>query len=106
MSNYSDGYIYVDYAHMNNAADDMVHQTDAIAKILSQLEMELNELRNSWIGDDRDEYELKQTAWNNAVEKMKELLLSNATLLTDVSGNYRHTQNSLTDMWSSVRIGA
>ena len=52
--NFSDGYIYVDYSHMNNAADDMVQQTKAIATTLSNLEMELGELRNTWIGDDRD----------------------------------------------------
>ncbi|MGI5404622.1 WXG100 family type VII secretion target [Streptomyces sp. CA-135486] len=103
--NFSDGYIYVDYSHMNNAADDMVQQTKAIATTLSNLEMELGELRNTWIGDDRDVYTQKQQAWDNAVKAMEDLLTKHSALLTDVSESYRYSEGSLTQMWGSVKIG-
>ncbi|KAK1182923.1 WXG100 family type VII secretion target [Streptomyces sp. NBS 14/10] len=105
MSDFTDGYIYVDYSQMGNAADDMISQTKAIATTLSNLEMELSELRNSWIGDDKDVYSQKQQAWDNAVKAMEELLTKHSTLLTSVSENYQYSEQSLTQMWDSVKIG-
>ncbi|WP_331752477.1 WXG100 family type VII secretion target [Streptomyces chartreusis] len=105
MSDFSDGYIYVDYSQMSNAADDMITQTRAIATTLSNLEMELNELKNSWIGDDKDVYTLKQQTWDNAVKAMEDLLTKHSTLLTSVSENYQYSEQSLTQMWDSVKIG-
>jgi WXG100 family type VII secretion target len=105
VTDFTDGYIYVDYSHMQNAADDMVQQTKAIDQTLTNLDAELNELRNMWIGDDKDVYTEKQTAWNNAVTEMERLLTSNAALLTSISEDYQYNENSLTQLWSSVRIG-
>ena len=101
----TDGYIYVDYSHMQNAGDDMVQQTKAIATTLSNLDMELAELRNSWIGDDREIYTTKQKTWDDAVKAMENLLTSHSALLSDVSESYKYSEKSLTQMWSSVRIG-
>ncbi|MFI0510837.1 WXG100 family type VII secretion target [Streptomyces canus] len=105
MPDFTDGLIYVDYAHMENAADDMVQQTKAIDSILTNLEAELQELRNTWEGEDRAVYSEKQAAWDNAVETMKRILAENSALLTDVSGTYKYSENSLTQLWQSVRIG-
>jgi WXG100 family type VII secretion target len=103
--NLTDGYIYVDYQHMNNAADDMVQQTKAIANTLASLEAELGELVKSWYGQDADIYRQKQEAWDQAVKNMETLLTSHSALLTDISDNYRYSENSLSQMWSEVRIG-
>ncbi|MFB8775234.1 WXG100 family type VII secretion target [Streptomyces broussonetiae] len=105
MSDFTDGQIYVDYRHMSNAADDMVQQTRAIASILVNLDAELQELKATWEGEDRDVYNTKQAAWNNAVEAMKTLLENHSRLLTDVSGNYQYSERSLTQLWSEVRVG-
>ncbi|MFC8430887.1 MULTISPECIES: WXG100 family type VII secretion target [unclassified Streptomyces] len=105
MSDLNDGYIYVDYNHMNNAADDMVQQTKAIANTLASLEAELNELVKSWYGNDADMYRQKQAAWDAAVQNMERLLTSHASLLTDISGQYQYSENQLTQMWSEVGIG-
>ncbi|MES4902277.1 MULTISPECIES: WXG100 family type VII secretion target [unclassified Streptomyces] len=105
MSDFTDGYIYVDYSHMSNAADDMITQTKAIATTLENLEMELNELKNTWIGDDKDVYTQKQQAWDNAVKAMEDLLTKHSALLTSVSENYQYSEQSLTQMWDSVKIG-
>ena len=105
MPDFSDGLIYVDYSHMNNAADDMVQQTKAIDSILTNLEAELQELQKTWEGDDKEVYGKKQAAWNGAVEEMKRILAENSALLTDVSGTYKYSENSLTQLWQSVRIG-
>ncbi|GLP64815.1 MULTISPECIES: WXG100 family type VII secretion target [Streptomyces] len=105
MSDLNDGYIYVDYNHMSNAADDMVQQTKAIANTLASLEAELNELVKSWYGNDADMYRQKQAAWDAAVQNMERLLTSHASLLTDISGQYQYSENQLSQMWSEVGIG-
>ncbi|MCX2923773.1 WXG100 family type VII secretion target [Streptomyces sp. NEAU-W12] len=102
---FSDGYIYVDYNHAEGAADDMVSQSKAIMSILANLEMELAELRNSWIGDDREVYSEVQAKWDNAVENIKNLLANHSHLLTDISSNYRYTEQNLSQRWSEIRIG-
>ncbi|MFE1246556.1 WXG100 family type VII secretion target [Streptomyces sp. NPDC058735] len=103
---FTDGQIYVDYSHMENAADDMVHQTKAIDSILTNLEAELQELQKTWEGEDKAVYAQKQASWNNAVEEMKRILAENSALLTDVSGSYQYSERSLTSLWESVRIGS
>ncbi|NNN35648.1 WXG100 family type VII secretion target [Streptomyces sp. S3(2020)] len=105
MSDLTDGYIYVDYNHMDNAADDMVQQTTAISNTLASLEAELNELVKSWYGTDADMYREKQAAWHGAVENMKELLKSHSKLLTGIGEQYRYSEKQLTQMWSEVGIG-
>ncbi|MFE7928972.1 WXG100 family type VII secretion target [Streptomyces sp. NPDC057456] len=105
MADYNDGFIYVDYASMNNAAEDMIQQTRAISQILTDLDSELTSLKNSWEGDDRSVYDQKQASWHAAVEKMRQLLQSHSGLLTDVSDNYQRTERALTQSWEGVRIG-
>ncbi|MGW6460625.1 WXG100 family type VII secretion target [Streptomyces sp. NPDC055078] len=102
---FTDGYIYVDYTQMSNAADDLIHQTKAISTTLSSLEAELTALRNSWIGDDKDIYETKQKAWNGAVGAMENMLTKHAALLTNISDNYQYSDKSLSQMWESVKVG-
>ncbi|MGW3150333.1 WXG100 family type VII secretion target [Streptomyces sp. NPDC001177] len=104
MPDFNDGYIYVDFSHMDNTADDLVQQTRAIAQTVADMDMELNTLKDTWLGDDRDAYNIKQTAWNNAVAAMEQMLTAHAGVLTDVSDNYRYSGNSLTEMWQSVRV--
>ncbi|MGW4034160.1 WXG100 family type VII secretion target [Streptomyces sp. NPDC004838] len=102
---FTDGYIYVDYSQMTNAADELVHQTKRISTILVTLEAELNALRNSWVGDDKDVYAEKQKAWNGAVEAMEGILTQHANLLGRISEQYDYSSKSLTQMWESVTIG-
>jgi WXG100 family type VII secretion target len=104
--NFTDGYIYVDYNHMNNAADDLVTQTKAIAQTLSNLEMEISRLKQMWIGNDADTYTDKQQKWDGAVQAMEQMLTSHAALLDDISGSYKWNENNLSQMWSEVRIGS
>jgi WXG100 family type VII secretion target len=105
MSDFGDGYIYVDYSHVNNAADDLVSQTRAIAQTITNMEGELQQLKQSWIGADKDVYNQKQAAWDNAVKAMENMLSSHSQLLDEISGSYKYNENNLSQMWSEVRIG-
>jgi WXG100 family type VII secretion target len=102
---FTDGFIYVAYSHMNNAADDLRAQTQAIATTISNMEMELNELKKTWIGNDKDVYEQKQKAWDDAVKAMQDMLKSHSALLEEISHAYKGNENNLSQMWSEVRIG-
>ena len=102
---FSDGYIYVDYSHMNNAADDLVSQTQAIAQTISNMEAELAQLKQSWVGDDKDMYEQIQNTWDNAITLMENMLSQNYQLLDEISGSYKYNEKNLSQMWSEVRIG-
>jgi WXG100 family type VII secretion target len=102
---FTDGYIYVDYSHMSNAADDLVSQTKAIAQTISNMEMELAQLKQSWVGDDKDTYTQKQNAWDNAIKAMEDMLTQHSQLLDEISGSYKYNENNLSQMWSEVRIG-
>lgn len=102
---FTDGFIYVDYNHMNNASDDLVFQTQAIAKTISSMEAELAELKKQWIGDDATVYNQKQHAWDEAVKTMEQILNSHSKLLDDISDSYKDHEHMLSQMWSEVRIG-
>ena len=101
----SDGYIYIDYQQAQNAADDMVAQSQAVMSIIENLEMELTELKNSWIGEYKEVYSQVQANWNQAVLNIKKLLDDNSLLLTDISDKYQYTEKSLSQRWSEITIG-
>ncbi|MFJ3667469.1 WXG100 family type VII secretion target [Streptomyces sp. NPDC090106] len=103
--NLSDGFIHVDYSHVENAADDMVEQTRAIANTLGSMEEELAELKQTWYGDDSDAYLQKQNEWDGAVGAMENLLTSHAKLLNEIHGSYRYSEQSLSELWSQVSAG-
>ncbi|MFI0778980.1 WXG100 family type VII secretion target [Streptomyces sp. NPDC021212] len=103
--NLTDGYIYVSYAHVDNAVDDMRLQTQEIAKIINSLNDELQQLQQSWEGDDRQAYDEKQKAWNQAVENMSKWLGDNAKTLDDIRNMYTQNEKSQTQSWQDVKIG-
>jgi WXG100 family type VII secretion target len=105
MPDNTDGNIHVQYPHMQNGTDEMNQQTQKIASTLDQLESELGPLKSSWIGNDADVYTQKQHAWHQAVQNMRQILASHASLLGDISDNYKHSENNLSQQWGDVKIG-
>ncbi|MER8235782.1 WXG100 family type VII secretion target [Streptomyces sp. NPDC094049] len=103
--NFTDGRIYVSYAHVDNAVDDMRLQTTEIQKIISSLNDELQALKNSWEGEDREVYDEKQAAWNNAVAKMASWLQANAATLDQVRALYTSNERQQTQGWQDLRVG-
>src|SRR5690242_14421607 len=102
---FTDGFIFVDYAHVDNVAEDLRQQTTAIEKTISSMEMELAELKKTWIGNDAQIYDDKQRTWDSAINAMKQMLNDHSRLLEDISASYKHNENNLSQMWSEVRIG-
>ncbi|MFH8625920.1 WXG100 family type VII secretion target [Streptomyces vietnamensis] len=105
-SPFEDGVIHVDYAHIDNAIDNMVHQTKAIDQTLTNLDAELNVLRDGWEGDDRHAYTVCQTNWNQAVADMEALLASYIEVLNGAQNTYKYTEQSLAQLWADVKVQA
>ncbi|GAA3859912.1 hypothetical protein GCM10023084_11870 [Streptomyces lacrimifluminis] len=103
---FSEGYIYVDYNSAEASVDDMQEQSQAIAAIIDQMNMDLAELKESWIGDDRDVYTDVQTKWDGAVANIRTLLHNHSGLLNEISAGYRHSERSRTQRWGEIRIGS
>ena len=103
--NLTDGYIYVSYAHVDNAVDDMRLQTKEIAKIITSLNDELQQLQQSWEGEDRLAYDEKQQAWNQAVENMGQWLDDNAKTLNQIRDMYTQNEKNQTQGWQDVKVG-
>ncbi|MGI5197941.1 WXG100 family type VII secretion target [Streptomyces sp. CA-288835] len=104
--NFNEGFIYVDYTQVQAAVEDMEAQSQAIARVIENLNMELTELQNSWIGDDKDVYAEVQKKWDMAVHNLGLLLKNHSTALEGIQMEYARTQQSGTDRWQSVRIGS
>ncbi|WP_413801205.1 WXG100 family type VII secretion target [Streptomyces iranensis] len=104
-NNLTDGFIYVSYAHAENAVEDMRLQTREIEKIINSLNEELQSLQQSWEGEDRQAYNEKQQAWNQAVTNMGTWLENNGKTLDEISNLYRQSEKNQTQGWEGVKIG-
>ncbi|MBE9500368.1 WXG100 family type VII secretion target [Streptomyces sp. NPDC006990] len=103
---FMDGEINVDFNRTDNAAEDLRLQTQQIKKWLAELDQELQHLKASWIGDDRDVYEEKQAAWNRAADAMGNLLTQYGGTLNEVSEAFRRNQSNAAQGFSNLRVGA
>ncbi|MER5936921.1 WXG100 family type VII secretion target [Streptomyces sp. NPDC001928] len=104
-NDFSDGHIFVDFASTANAVQELDMQTNQINNWLQQLDQELQVLKESWIGDDREVYDEKQTSWNRAVDRMREILKNNAHVLEDVREAYNQNQKNSALRWQETRGG-
>ncbi|MFF4168850.1 WXG100 family type VII secretion target [Streptomyces sp. NPDC001744] len=102
--NKTDGVIHVQYKHVDNAAEDMRMQTEAIKKTVKALNEELAGLRAAWQGTDAGVYTEKQGEWNAAIDRLSLVLQNNSSLLRQISDTYKKHENTSTNNWSSVRI--
>lgn len=103
---FSDGYIHHDYGSAQHAIEEMASQTAAIEGILSNLDMELGRLRESWVGDDMDVYTQVQNRWNQAMSNLKTMLDRHSLALGDISDQYRRTEQNGAMRWQDAGFGA
>ncbi|WP_328385413.1 WXG100 family type VII secretion target [Streptomyces sp. NBC_00400] len=104
--NFMDGEINIDFGRSDNAAEDLALQTAQIKKWLAELDQELQALKATWVGDDKDVYEQKQAAWNRAAEEMGNLLTRYGSTLNGVTDAFRKNQQNAAQGFSNLRVGA
>ncbi|WP_405576354.1 WXG100 family type VII secretion target [Streptomyces sp. NBC_01092] len=101
----NDGIVHVNYNTVGEAVSSMQQITNAIRQRLSELEQGLQPLVNSWEGQDRDAYYVKQREWGQAADRLNQILLSHSGLLDDISASYDLNERKLAQGWESVQIG-
>ncbi|WP_210592172.1 WXG100 family type VII secretion target [Streptomyces sp. GESEQ-35] len=104
--NFEHGHIFVDFSKNANVAEDLRLQTRNILNWLQQLDQELQVLKNSWEGEDKEAYQEKQDQWNASVQAMNTLLDNYSGLLDEVSNAFRDNQNKSAQAWQDLRIQA
>lgn len=104
--NGSDGYIYIDRNVVSQAVDDFLAQAGAVHRIISQMESQLQPLIDSWVGEDKDAYYVVQSKWNEALNRIGQLLQQNSALLDTIREDYDFTARSGQQRWESVPVGS
>ena len=79
----------VDYAGLDQAADDLMSVVNRIDARLQSLERELAPLRTSWVGEAQQAYAAAQLRWDTAVHEMRDLLRGTAAQVTAANDAYR-----------------
>lgn len=98
----TDGVIHVNYTGVTDVSEALAAATGAIKELLTELESSLANLRNTWDGQTRDQYDQKKAAWDGACDDMSEVLKTGVNTLDDMAHNYSHTDMSLAFQWSEL----
>lgn len=89
----------VDYATIQQAADDCNKTGGELDSLFEQLKSQLAPLTDSWSGNAMDAWVQKQEAWNQALDEMKQLLAQIATALPQVADGYQETDSAIQKMF-------
>jgi WXG100 family type VII secretion target len=98
----SDGDIYVNYGSVNDVEDVLSAATNAVSRILDEINGQVGPLVSSWQGSSQDAYTQVQTKWNSDTQDMQSLLSQYAPTLDEMKVNYGNTDNNLALQWSSI----
>src|SRR5580692_9900746 len=96
----SDGDIYVNYGSVNDVEDVLQAGTNAVSRILDEINSAVGPLRSSWQGSSQDVYSQVQAKWNADTSDMQSILSQYAPTLNEMSANYGNTDNNLALQWS------
>jgi 6 kDa early secretory antigenic target len=97
-----DGYIHVNYGHVNDVLDAFQDANKAIQMVLSNLESVISPLTSSWLGVSEDEYVQVQNRWNQDMGDMTTTLQKSAATLEEMTINYGNTDNNLALQWQQI----
>jgi len=98
-------FIHVDYGHVTDVYDALVHATEQIKQIIENLENEVKPLEASWIGVSRDEYSGVKVRYTNDTANMSQTLGNSAGTLSEMSYNYQSTDKNLAFSWQDILPG-
>jgi WXG100 family type VII secretion target len=98
----SDGDIYVNYGSVNDVEDALQAATNAVSRILDQINSAVGPLVSSWQGSSQDAYSQIQAKWNSDTTDMQTLLSQYAPTLDEMKTNYGNTDNNLALQWSQI----
>ena len=99
----ADGIIDVRYAKVRHAIEELAQATQKIITTLSNLEGELKPLISSWEGADQEMYRGVQFEWNQATQRMAELLRDSGDLVQVIHDSHSRDERRSADNWGNVR---
>ncbi|HEY1702845.1 MAG TPA: WXG100 family type VII secretion target [Trebonia sp.] len=99
----NDGDIYVNYSGVNDVEDALNDATQAVGKILGEIQSAVGPLTANWEGSSVDAYAQIQTKWNSDITDMQACLAKYAPTLDEMKLNYSNTDNSLALSWSQIK---
>src|ERR1700722_18739786 len=98
----SDGDIYVNYGQVNDVEDVLQASTNAVSRILDEINSAVGPLVASWQGSSQDAYSQVQAKWNADTQDMQAVLSKYAPTLDEMKVNYGNTDNNLAMQWSGI----
>lgn len=93
------GGIVVDYATINQAADDCTKTGAELDARFEELESRLAPLTESWTGNAQDMWIERQQQWNQALAELKQVLAQIATALPQIADGYQETDTAVGKMF-------
>jgi WXG100 family type VII secretion target len=98
----NEGDIYVNYGQVNDVEDALNAATNAVSRILDEINTAVQPLIASWEGSSQDAYRQVQQKWNADTTDMQTLLAKYAPTLDEMKVNYGNTDNNLALQWSGI----
>jgi ESAT-6 family protein len=98
----NEGDIYVNYGQVNDVEDVLNDCTNAVGRILDEINTAVQPLVASWAGSSQDAYQQIQQKWNADTQDMQSLLQRYAPTLDEMKVNYGNTDNNLALQWSAI----
>jgi early secretory antigenic target protein ESAT-6 len=98
----SDGYIYVNYGHVENVEQALQDATQQIGAVLENLQSVISGLQASWSGVSETEYEAVQARWTSDMNQMNGILSQYSNTLSAMKLNTWNTDKGLEIAWSQI----
>jgi WXG100 family type VII secretion target len=98
----SDGDIFVSYGGVNDVEDVLNDATNAVSRIIDEIQSAVGPMVSTWEGSSQDAYSQIQQKWNSDTQDMQSLLSQYAPTLDEMKVNYGTTDNNLALQWSGI----
>ncbi|HUC56608.1 MAG TPA: WXG100 family type VII secretion target [Streptosporangiaceae bacterium] len=98
----SDGDIYVDYGRVNDVEDVLSDCTNAVGRIVDEIQTAVGPMVSTWEGSSQEMYTKVQAKWNADTTDMQTVLGQYAPTLDEMKVNYGTTDNDLALQWSQI----
>ena len=95
-----DGQLLVNFASLHKASDDINAALGKMRSTLSDLEHAARPLVDTWDGEAKQAYALRQETWRRAAEDLAAILSSVKTAVDDSAADYHHTERSNTQLFA------
>ncbi|WP_017591951.1 WXG100 family type VII secretion target [Nocardiopsis potens] len=91
------------YGGMDTAGLDLNQATNDVARAIEDLDDKVRSIKNEWVGDAADQYEVAIANWRKNVDDMRVLLASAQVSLDDITERYKRGDLGEASVWSGKK---